>query len=192
MVVSTSDVSHTRLNLSLLKCKALCQPCQWPLVIKFSTVVTSLVAQQLRLCCQCRECGFSPCRGTKIPHATWHGQKIEINKGYILIVSPIIFHMVWHIAVFLLLLWKSLSRVWFFATSWTVAHQAPVNGILYARLLEWVPIPFSRGPSQPRDWTQVSCIAGQILHHLSHQGRFLKFFVNKPREKPRVFIIIGF
>ena len=33
-------------------------------------------------------------------------------------------------------------------------------GILQARLLEWVAMLFSRGPSQPRDWTQVSCIAG--------------------------------
>ena len=35
-----------------------------------------------------------------------------------------------------------------------------VNGILQARILEWVAIPFFRGSSQPRDWTQVSCIAG--------------------------------
>ena len=35
-----------------------------------------------------------------------------------------------------------------------------VHGILQARILEWVAIPFSRGSSQPRDWTQVSCIAG--------------------------------
>ena len=35
-----------------------------------------------------------------------------------------------------------------------------VHGILQARILEWVALPFSRGPSQPRDWTQVSCIAG--------------------------------
>ena len=34
------------------------------------------------------------------------------------------------------------------------------NGILQARILEWVAFPFSRGSSQPRDWTQVSCIAG--------------------------------
>ena len=32
--------------------------------------------------------------------------------------------------------------------------------ILWARILEWVAIPFSRGSSCPRDWTQVSCIAG--------------------------------
>ena len=36
-----------------------------------------------------------------------------------------------------------------------------VHGILQARILEnWVAIPFSRGSSQPRDRTQVSCIAG--------------------------------
>ena len=35
-----------------------------------------------------------------------------------------------------------------------------VHGILQARILEWVAFPFSRGSSQPRDRTQVSCIAG--------------------------------
>ena len=31
--------------------------------------------------------------------------------------------------------------------------------ILQTRILEWVAIPFSRGSSQPRDWTQFSRIA---------------------------------
>ena len=35
-----------------------------------------------------------------------------------------------------------------------------VHVILQARILEWVVMPFSRGSSQPRDQTQVSCIAG--------------------------------
>ena len=35
-----------------------------------------------------------------------------------------------------------------------------VQGILQARILEWVAFPFSRGSSQPRDRTQVSHIAG--------------------------------
>ena len=44
-----------------------------------------------------------------------------------------------------------------------------VHGILQARILEWVAIPFSRGSSQPRNQTCVSCIAdGKILYHLSH------------------------
>ena len=36
-----------------------------------------------------------------------------------------------------------------------------VHGILQARILEWVAISFSRGSSQPRDRTWVSCIAGR-------------------------------
>ena len=35
-----------------------------------------------------------------------------------------------------------------------------VHGILQARILEWIAVPFSRGSSQPRDSTQVSHIAG--------------------------------
>ena len=38
-----------------------------------------------------------------------------------------------------------------------------VHGILQARTLEWVAIPFSRGSSRPRDQTQVSCIAGRFF-----------------------------
>ena len=37
------------------------------------------------------------------------------------------------------------------------------HGILQARILEWIAIPFSRGSSQPRNWTQVSCIAGRFF-----------------------------
>ena len=36
-------------------------------------------------------------------------------------------------------------------------------GILQARILEWVAMPSSRGSSQPRDWTQVSRIAGRFF-----------------------------
>ena len=35
-----------------------------------------------------------------------------------------------------------------------------VHGILHARIPEWVAMPSSRGSSQPRDQTQVSCIVG--------------------------------
>ena len=38
-----------------------------------------------------------------------------------------------------------------------------VHGILQARILEWVAIPFSRGSSQPRDQPQVSRIAGRFF-----------------------------
>ena len=41
-----------------------------------------------------------------------------------------------------------------------------VHGILQARILEWVASPSSRGSSQPRDRTQVSCIADSVLSEL--------------------------
>ena len=61
---------------------------------------------------------------------------------------------------------KLLSDVQLFATPWTV------HGILQARLLEWVAVPCSRGPSQPRDQTQVS--------HTAH-----RFFTSWATGKPK-------
>ena len=37
------------------------------------------------------------------------------------------------------------------------------HGIFQARILEWVAVSFSRGSSQTRDQTQVSCIAGRFF-----------------------------
>ena len=45
---------------------------------------------------------------------------------------------------------------------WSVAHQAPVCGILQARILKWVAISFSRGSSQCRSQTWVSCVADSL------------------------------
>ena len=42
-----------------------------------------------------------------------------------------------------------------------------VHGMLQARILEWVAMLSSRGSSQPRDQTWVSCIGRRILYHLS-------------------------
>ena len=56
------------------------------------------------------------------------------------------------------------SHVRLFVTPQTIAHywdyrtiSSSVHGILQARMLDWVAIPFPRGSSQPRDRTQVSC-----------------------------------
>ena len=38
-----------------------------------------------------------------------------------------------------------------------------VHEILQARILEWVAFPFSGGSLQPRDRTQVFCIAGRFF-----------------------------
>ena len=41
--------------------------------------------------------------------------------------------------------------------------ESSVYGILQARILEWVGTPFSRGSSQLRNWTRVSCIADRFF-----------------------------
>ena len=38
-----------------------------------------------------------------------------------------------------------------------------VHGIFQVRILEWLPISFSRWSSWPRDWTWVSCFAGRFF-----------------------------
>ena len=79
-----------------------------------------------------------------------------------------------------------------------------VHGILQARILEWVTIPFSRGSSWPRDRTQVSCTAAGFLTiwatweahsfrkaHINIDGSMTAIFEQKSlpkRSKPNCFI----
>ena len=49
-------------------------------------------------------------------------------------------------------------------TPWTIAHQVPLSmGILQARILEWVVMPFSRGSSRPRDQTRSPALQAVSL-----------------------------
>ena len=45
-----------------------------------------------------------------------------------------------------------------------------VHGLLQARILNWVAFPFSKGSSQPRDWTPGLPHCRRILYQLSDQG----------------------
>ena len=89
--------------------------------------------------------------------------------------------------------WKSLSLVWLFATP----IDYTVKGILQARILGWVAFPFSKGSSQPRDWTQVSTLQADslpaeprgklggyksVLHNLFQLHWILERFHNKMLE----------
>ena len=70
-----------------------------------------------------------------------------------------------------------LNLLWLLTESESISQSCPTlcnpmdcsppgslsMGILQARILEWVAIPFSRGSSQPRDWTRVSCIADRFF-----------------------------
>ena len=55
---------------------------------------------------------------------------------------------------------QSLSRVWLFVIPMNCSLPgSSVHGILQARILEWIAIPFSSRSSWPSDQTVVSCIA---------------------------------
>ena len=62
-----------------------------------------------------------------------------------------------------------LSHVWLFCNPMDCSPPgSTVHGVLLARILEWVAVPFSRGSSQPRDWVHISCvcwIGRQIPYH---------------------------
>ena len=59
----------------------------------------------------------------------------------------------------------------------TFCNPMDYTGILQARILEWTAVPFSRGYSQPRDWTQVSLIVGRFFTSWATRIT-LKFNVN--------------
>ena len=62
---------------------------------------------------------------------------------------------------------------WWWFSRWVMSNScnpmdcslpaSSAREILQARILEWVAISFSRGSSQPRNWTWVSCIAGRFF-----------------------------
>ena len=55
-----------------------------------------------------------------------------------------------------------------------------VHGILQARIMEWVVVPFSREWSQPRDRTQVSCIAGRFFTSWATREAIYIYIYNIP------------
>ena len=57
------------------------------------------------------------------------------------------------------------SRVWFFATPWTVAHLAPLSmGLFRKEYWSRLPFPAPKDLPKPRDWTLTSCTGRQILY----------------------------
>ena len=61
--------------------------------------------------------------------------------------------------------WSKIRKVKVLVTQSCLTLCNPMDCNLpgSSRILEWVVIPFSRGFSQPRDQTQVSCIAGRFF-----------------------------
>ena len=60
-----------------------------------------------------------------------------------------------------------------------------VHKIPQARIVEWVPISFSRGSFQPRDWNHISCIGGQILCFTGgSEGKEFTYYAEDLRSVP--------
>ena len=54
-----------------------------------------------------------------------------------------------------------------------------VHGILQARILEWVVLPFSRGSSQPRNQARVSCIASRFFTNWAIREANIQYWISK-------------
>ena len=69
-----------------------------------------------------------------------------------------------------------------------------VNGILQAKILESVDFPFSRGSSQPRNQSQVSCNAGRFFTSLAKrevQEYWSGYPIHSPADLPNPGIELG-
>ena len=88
----------------------------------------------------------------------WHNQPTPINQAttrYLLVSIPKALIPTLESWVYACMI-SHLSCVLLFVTLWTVALQALLQGILQARILEWVAISSFRGSSGPRDQSHVS------------------------------------
>ena len=72
-------------------------------------------------------------------------------------------NLCWHVSQRHVILWNNLHEINHVQTLCNPVDCSPpgssIHGNFQARILEWVAIPSSRGSSQPRDQTQVFCIA---------------------------------
>ena len=59
--------------------------------------------------------------------------------------------------------WSNLAAAAAVVVSYSLWPQGQIHGILQARILAWVSIPFSRESSQPRDRSWVSCIVARFF-----------------------------
>ena len=101
-------------------------------------------------------------------------KKITLCCFSFLAFSPLssvklIYVVMWNSCAFIFLLFYFMNMCQVFVTQscWTLCNPMncslpgfSVHGILQARILQWVAISSSRGSSQSRDWTWLSCISG--------------------------------
>ena len=115
----------------------------------------------------------SPCflHSPSSPAVTVGGESIPwipVLEAFIHIWRPGIINMAGYISshIYYLITLRAKSLQSCLTLCGHMNHSLPdssVYGILQARILKWVFIPFSRGSSWPRDRSQVSCMAGRFF-----------------------------
>ena len=86
-----------------------------------------------------------------------YGRSIDLNS--LCFVVALVQHFVWH---------ESESEVTHSCPTLCNPMDcslwgSPIHGIFQGKVLAWVSTSFSRVSSQPRDWTEVSCMAGRLF-----------------------------
>ena len=92
-----------------------------------------------------------------------HIPKTFCSKHVHLFISSLIYVIIDLINIYWAIMLKDIVKVAQLCPTLCDPTDYTVHGILQARILEWVAFRFSRGSSQPRDWTQVSHIAGRFF-----------------------------
>ena len=101
------------------------------------------------------------------------GLRMFSNVLIDVLIMPVCYILLMHLIFYLIL----CSFIHFYEVKWKLLSHVRlsgtpriVHGILQARILEWVAVPFSRGSSQHRDWTQVFCVAGRFFISWATRG----------------------
>ena len=172
---TTERLTHTHTHTHVCETVSLCctletQHYKWTTLQSQKELVTSLVVQWLRIPCQCtwvqsliredstclraaesmrhnyRACSLEPVLCSKRSHGNEKPHSPQLEEVCEQQRRPIV-------------KWSESCSV---LSDSLRPHglYIQVDGILQARILEWVAFPSSRGSSQPRDRTQVSGITG--------------------------------
>ena len=108
----------------------------------------------------------------------WGGLFAFISYDHIVLSISKVFSAYWDVTYILSL--SSCHKVMFdsFATPWTVARQAPLSMRFLGKNTGagCHAISFSRGSSQPRDLTYISCIGWTILYCRATRGALCEQF----------------
>ena len=76
----------------------------------------------------------------------------------------------------ILLLFTCLVMYDSFVTLWTITHQTPLSMGFLGKNTGMCAISFSRGSSQPKDWTHMSYIGRQIIYHWATRKAHTTFY----------------